>query len=1234
MQGVVVRVRDPLINVTVHCDPPKPELHINMLDIVNPDNHTTAVLADGSKVIEAKSVKRSLHQYGLFKKKSHERQSILSSPESIRSQDGRSPIHGRAISTEDDIPVSQLQFCTQVHGAPQRERHIAPTTVIPTDNTALLEMLKGQKPLEKGAVSNDTLFVSQVQPPHGVAENSDVSSIDVENQEVKISTASEIPPKAATPVVAAAGNNRSSTQTDIEERHQVGEQQVAPKHKVTGTIDEHGRSSAQTENKGSQQVDEQQVATKHKVPRTLATPHELPPKGPATTATRPGQNVSSAVSNEPLQPFQRFRKEGPAGKHVPSYFSIIPRDQKELLISDDSWQPPLVGRPARPGQVPTSLLQRLTDAADYPKEAAVEPDALPSSHGNEREPITDNSGNQDGLAEGEGEEDSSQLDGSSISWSQSPPTQHRRKQLPPNSPPLLLHHRNPIHSPENPRSQQVNEPDSPKVRLPTATTTFARAQIEAATSGFRRSSRARDVLDNSGEPLPAEAGDVCQNSQIRFTGLPIPQPLSGVENEEVNAEHAGAQSFFSTDSKSANSPKGVQVNRTPYVGKGPNENHFRSALPRDGSPRVFQNRTQPISSCLVPGTFDESPPASGLQTKQATSVATTGQEHTKKSKLNDASDPDVALESQPQQLRAQSSPKSLADRITASNNGYPTTARRDEQVSCDIYAKSSEMFNILDGPDDPIGTTVAPHPNLIAGFSGNESAQGTAVPRMPLDVQQPSRTSTSSSPSMVVSQRGSAMHSITTSETRQSQSKRKQADVEDMGGPSKRRQTDGCENVLDKDYAPLVERLKDFRRETLSPLSKSKVSKVQAVSSSPQDSSIVSEVPFTRALPKGERIMTPRSAGGSQTSSSTPITRISTYDDKAAGANWQRVSNSGTSGSSACDPESLFPKFQEAYPDYKGSVKDFTRSCNVLSKILSLGQALHPFLFDDAIFHHYHSYRPYLADEALHAAAPLSFFDFYNERIEDPSHSKKVVTKSALHSILERPQAANLAISIRQRHLSHSSPSPMVPGASSRISKSRVAANHTPALRRDVCDVDTPELPENAVEKWRRQASSAASPELGTPDVDRRLSDIPPLEISADDNQTPATRSSMGPPQASKKRSRFSDPNPRNSNEGKRSRTSFPSTSHSSKRPKLSASPFVKPAKPTPVKAETPTRETPPTAAVVEMPPEWWTESDTPFKRYVDGYSKLNSHRNELGTVNIGAQNQNLGGVDPFSWRR
>jgi hypothetical protein len=108
------------------------------------------------------------------------------------------------------------------------------------------------------------------------------------------------------------------------------------------------------------------------------------------------------------------------------------------------------------------------------------------------------------------------------------------------------------------------------------------------------------------------------------------------------------------------------------------------------------------------------------------------------------------------------------------------------------------------------------------------------------------------------------------------------------------------------------------------------------------------------------------------------------------------------------DDHSYYATFKEAYPDYSSSLSIFVRGVMCLQDV-NERRALPAFLFDDFIRVFSHEFMIYIAgldDDA----EPLTALQYYNEKVDEPIYTKRIVMGQNLMAILEAyKQEANEA---------------------------------------------------------------------------------------------------------------------------------------------------------------------------------------------------------------------------------
>lgn len=439
---------------------------------------------------------------------------------------------------------------------------------------------------------------------------------------------------------------------------------------------------------------------------------------------------------------------------------------------------------------------------------------------------------------------------------------------------------------------------------------------------------------------------------------------------------------------------------------------------------------------------------------------------------------------------------------------------------------------------------------------------------------------------------------------------RKRPCGDDIRGPRVKRQK-GRETVdveaVDPISALTPESLTAPRRSSILPSTEHDTKRQSASSSAEVESA--SDIPVLSPVYRGPK----RATAGFQRESSTPITSVSTYEGQPD------------------DLGALFSRYTATYPEYKGNLVTFAKSVSMLRKLEAAGQALYPSLYDDLIFHHCHSYPPYLLEEGLdNLAGPLSFHEFYRERIV-PSHLKGVVRSATVHRNPGRKSTTSARSNVLSRErqaLAHNN----VVSAGARVSRVHMTVPADSAVAG--CEVDDADNEsshtDDVVEQWRNEVSGLASPILGTPNFHREPSNVPELDLSARDEGT----------------SRLSS----ESRESRQHMTKkacgpikrVPASTPGMKKNALSTSrpvgnsggqPARAPAQPArPAVVAGAVRKQTPQPGAIALSRNWWRDPDTPVKKFDREVARLRCERmgsgNKKHTGRLGS-----GGIDIFSWR-
>ena len=96
----------------------------------------------------------------------------------------------------------------------------------------------------------------------------------------------------------------------------------------------------------------------------------------------------------------------------------------------------------------------------------------------------------------------------------------------------------------------------------------------------------------------------------------------------------------------------------------------------------------------------------------------------------------------------------------------------------------------------------------------------------------------------------------------------------------------------------------------------------------------------------------------------------------------------------------VFTRFKETYPDYHGSLTHFTALCKKIRTLSNMNRSIHRSLWDDFVIRHKQDYSVYMAQCEETAEDPLPYDRFYNEMIEEPKNSKRILTNKSLEDVL------------------------------------------------------------------------------------------------------------------------------------------------------------------------------------------------------------------------------------------
>ncbi|KIX07104.1 uncharacterized protein Z518_05081 [Rhinocladiella mackenziei CBS 650.93] len=1073
-QRILLRINDPQIHVT---ESSEVELHIESFEIVNIATSPDKALSIGWPAVNEKAVSEKIFEYKQLKAKEVGTPAPNGSPLSVRSQAGYDPTRTDGAIGHEEEEVSQQEFLTQ---PPADTRLHQPTwTKDGGPSRTLLELLRARGQAKKAVVDTD---------------RKSTPSADLGNGSVPAPIRKIV--KASPGPVATDGSSDLTPERDAN----IKLPGATPSRPTS--LPACSYTPRKTENRSIErhESEDNDISTQANTEQT----DKVVSPDTSRISNHLEQVIAPPLPDTVVQRFRRWRQE--SQKYLPRYIQKIPREQQKLLESDESWQPPLVGRPERPGQVPLSLLEELSNAADN----VVENELLRSRNEDQHETI-DRAHDQETVKVNGNEQDhSNDSDDSEVTWDLSPPTQQRRQQrpapLPPNSPPVdLLQPKEPIHPENSDRSTENQSPEQSPLS--------ARAIVHAH--------------QNSQIHIFSNPGDQSYNSTA-ISNAPIEQESNSsmssiapntASEQYVREDRGGTGSIqcpipsTAFEHPASSGAKHVQVQKTPSPRKEPHSRDLLSAqaiyrsskaMVDDGDPVSIPGRLSQNDMNTIPDQTVEGPKMTREQNSRTTNSIVVKYHDRARSppvegphgNINHAVNPP----NKPN-LGATASSDAQDFRLPLTTGGLPQSSTTEELHS-DTRQPVKPVLNVENGPLDTVSFPIV----LNERSEQVGSMTGIAQRGPPLSDTHPLRSNS-----------------------------------EYLG-----KRTNRAENSHPRKRQRMTSDGETFQnhRQALSNSTGPEVSGRHSSSSSMKDADSINV--------------------GPEKSAHTPITRVSTYDGIEDDDNI-RPSDSVSTTSDSVDAEKLFSSFQIAYPDYDGTTNQFITSCQFLKDLLSKGQEHHPFLFDDMIFHHHHSFRPYLMEEGMIATVPLLFSEFYRQRITKPTHLEGIVTESALKKLPNRTPSTVSGINNSKRHPNTDSSTFARPITVREESKN---GSNCRSWDQFHAENDLYAHSDNGVENCGPRASGMPSPELGTPNIDRSLSDINPLDISP--NDTPIFVSTM---KETVSRSQERIP-PRtqkwqNSQPRQESSTESPMT-RVQKRPRPSASPFVRPPKSTPTSAPKP----------------------------------------------------------------
>lgn len=893
--------------------------------------------------------------------------------------------------------------------------------------------------------------------------------------------------------------------------------------------------------------------------------------------------------------FQRWRRELRQGRYLPQYIARIPEAQLALLESDDAWQPPLVGQRARPGDIPLSLLEELSKVADAPPRpfSPTMPIGSELSHHDNGRVHSKDEVDHESQHSGNSSDSDSIL--SNIDWPSSPPTQQRRVFLPPDSDPPCIseinrqvaHQRfndetNPIAETEGigAHALELNTNDTASLRgsLPNSPKTFSQSKDKSAPSAASTSKSSQPSRHRSVEQGQHSHSVEQDDQSISLGEAPTSSVILGLPQVQ--------------------NVKTMPVERTPYMGKNISPRQTTSDIALDQSQGTRSGQTLPGSSAFVPGTFIEKSSKENTETNLTSSLP--DPERLPPTKMN------VAVQSEINEVFGKNDQRSRRTsfhvRDTAATVDASETIISQALLKDHSYPHSPGNAAAPGSQISP--TTISPGPLANKGVSLILIPNLVAVdcePASPANAAQDGNPSRSETPL---------------------NSKRALCDSGTPLPNKRRRMCPGEETeqqLKDPAYAAVFDELKAYRREQFEIFKKPVVRPPRSRSLSSSVADHNDDVNMHTPPRMGEGRGNNNAWEESPVQSSTPLTQLSDNDQNV-------VDRKNTKKHGLMEPtllpayatlESLFRKFKDSYSDYRGQLKDFKTAVKVVRKMIKIGNAPHPFLFDDAVFHHFHSYRQFLLDEVLSGKDSMSYDKFYNSRILNPGHLKGIVTPPILESlqVLDDPHNPGVPLQNSRRRKS-----PTVMEAYNHESVTGNSTKRQAIPPRTSLSETIPASQKNFQDTGAIQSAfRGRSPELGTPGIDRSKPEEPKGRRSLVPSRE--TLSGTSTPTSAQKRD---DRVLKNT----ASRNLVGCVDQAQPSPNL----FIKPSRTSSERRSLASRRTTPKripqwpSYVVSETYEWWKDPDTPFKRFEKQHSALPPDK---GHGSAGAD----GGINIFGWR-
>ena len=318
----------------------------------------------------------------------------------------------------------------------------------------------------------------------------------------------------------------------------------------------------------------------------------------------------------------------------------------------------------------------------------------------------------------------------------------------------------------------------------------------------------------------------------------------------------------------------------------------------------------------------------------------------------------------------------------------------------------------------------------------------------------------------------------------------------------------------DPDLEPVLQDIREYRRQALKPLTKDFRRGNPASHSTSGSSDWTTELSDASEQIHGSKAL---HGAISLPQVSTPLTVPSSRPTSKGGLQGALGTTSASSSIiGIAVPQQLFEKFLATYVDYEGGKVYFDSAVALLRQLRLSRNDPHPSLYDDFVWHQYHSYLSYALTSVEN---PLSYHSFYNQHIESPSHFAKVITSASLDKLsISKPDCAQKCLSDDASAILRFAEQLNDVGASHSLISS---VSLGPAQAGDPLDGQRlvpqgyPEQPDEplhpsqkSVETWLEGTARAASPDLGTPEDMQpvrspSVAEMPPPKLSFTQHASP-----------------------------------------------------------------------------------------------------------------------------------